>query len=57
MISIESVLPIDRIQQLAKAFENHTAVSLQPIREKYGDAFGWDELKWYKASLASQNNS
>ena len=57
MISIESVLPIDRIQQLAKAFENHTAVSLQPIREKYGDGFSWDELKWYKASLASLNNS
>ena len=51
MISIESVLPADRIQKLARAFENHTAISLQPLKEQYGDEFSWEELKLFKANL------
>lgn len=53
LISIESILPYDRIQELAKAFENYTEETLQPLKEKYGNEFSWDELKWYKASLAA----
>ena len=57
LISIESILPFDRIQELAKAFENYSEETLQPLKEKHGNEFSWDELKWYKASLASKNNS
>lgn len=57
LISIESILPFNRIQELAKAFENYSEETLQPLKEKHGNEFSWDELKWYKASLASKNNS
>ena len=54
-ISIESILPNDRIQKLAKAFENYTETSLQPLKERYGEAFSWDELKLFKASLVAHS--
>lgn len=50
-INITAILPEDKIQELAKAFEGYTEDSLNPLKEKYGDTFTWDELKLFKASL------
>ena len=50
-ISISDVLPEDRINELAKAFDGYSEDSLNPMKEKYGDTFTWDELKLFKASL------
>ena len=50
-ISLSEVLTDDKIQALAKAFDGYTEVSLNPLKEKYGDTFTWDELKLFKASL------
>ena len=50
-INITAILPEDKIQELAKAFEGYTEDSLNPLKEKYGNTFTWDELKMFKASL------
>lgn len=52
-ISISAVLPEDKIQALAQAFKGYKEESLSPMKEKTGDQFTWDELKWFKASLES----
>lgn len=50
-INIATILPEDKILELAKAFEGYTEDSLNPLKEKYGNTFTWDELKMFKASL------
>jgi hypothetical protein len=50
-ITINQILPDDRIQALAKAFEGYSEETLNPLKEKFGDKFSWGELKIYKASL------
>lgn len=50
-IKISDVLPEDKIAELAKAFKNYNEESLNPLKEKYGSAFTWDELKLFKAAL------
>ena len=50
-ITISEVLPEDKMQELAKAFEGYAEESLNPLKEKYGNTFSWDELKLFKASL------
>jgi len=50
-INISDVLPNDKLQELAKAFEGYAEESLNPLKEKYGNTFTWDELKLFKASL------
>ena len=50
-INIVDVLPPDKIAALTKAFEGYEETSLNPLKEKYGDTFTWDELKMFKASL------
>ncbi|PWA06927.1 helix-turn-helix domain-containing protein [Flavobacterium psychrotolerans] len=50
-VSISDILTEDKIQELAKAFEGYTEDSLNPLKEKYGNTFTWDELKMFKASL------
>lgn len=52
-ISLSEVLTNDKIQALAKAFDGYTEASLNPLKEKHGDTFTWDELKLFKASLNS----
>ena len=52
-ISVQEVLPEDKILALTKAFEGYTEASLNPLKEKYGDTFTWDDLKIFKASLAT----
>jgi len=51
-ISINDVLPEDKIQELAKAFYGYKAESISPLKEKYGDKFTWEELRMFKASLS-----
>jgi uncharacterized protein YpbB len=50
-INIYDVLPEDKIQELGKAFKGYDEESLNPLKEKYGNAFTWDELKLFKAGL------
>lgn len=50
-INISVILPEDKIQELAVVFKGYTEESLTPLKEKVGNKFTWDELKWFKASL------
>ncbi len=50
-INVADVLPPDKITALTQAFEGYEEASLNPLKEQYGDAFTWDELKMFKASL------
>ncbi|MFN8274505.1 MAG: helix-turn-helix domain-containing protein [Flavobacteriaceae bacterium] len=50
-VSIEDVLPEDKREALAEAFKGYNETSLNPLKEKYGDEYTWDELKMYRASL------
>jgi hypothetical protein len=50
-ITINDVLPEDKIQDLADAFKGYKEESVSPLKEKYGDKFTWEELRMFKASL------
>ncbi|POY39892.1 helicase [Flavobacterium alvei] len=50
-ISINDVLPEDKIQDLTEAFYGYKEESISPLKEKYGDKFSWEELRMFKASL------
>jgi hypothetical protein len=50
-VSIEDILPEDKRLALAQAFKGYNETSLNPLKEKYGDQFTWDELKMFRASL------
>jgi len=50
-ISINDVLPEDKILELAEAFKGYKEESVSPLKEKYGDKFTWEELRMFKASL------
>ena len=50
-ISINDVLPEEKILELAKAFKGYKEETLNSLKEQYGDKFTWDELKMFKASL------
>ena len=50
-VTISEVLPEDKLRALAQAFEGYEEESLNPLKEKYGDTFTWDELKLFRASL------
>ena len=51
VISINDVLPEDKIQELTEAFYGYKEESISPLKEKYGDKFTWEELRMFKASL------
>jgi len=51
VISINEVLPDDKIQELTEAFYGYKEESISPLKEKYGDKFSWEELRMFKASL------
>lgn len=50
-ISITDVLPEDKINELAAAFEGYNEESLNPLKEQVGEKFTWGELRLFKASL------
>lgn len=55
LVQLNEVLPQDKLDSLAKAFDGYNEDSLNPLKEKYGDEFSWDELKLFKAGLKSQD--
>lgn len=50
-ISITDVLPEDKINELAAAFEGYNEESLNALKEQVGEKFTWGELRLFKASL------
>ncbi len=50
-VKIEDIMPNDKIETLTKAFFGYKDESLTPMKEELGDAFSWEELKMFKASL------
>lgn len=50
-IEITDVLPSLLLEKLEKAFYGYKEESLNPLKEKHGSEFTWDELKMFKASL------
>jgi uncharacterized protein YpbB len=52
-ININEILPEDKIKDLTVAFQDYKEESINPLKEKYGDKFTWEELKMFKASLIS----
>ena len=51
VISINDVLPDDKIQELTEAFYGYKEESISPLKEKYGEKFTWEEMRMFKASL------
>ena len=50
-VSINDIMPEDKIDILKKAFYGYKEESLAPLKEQVGDAFSWEELRMFKASL------
>lgn len=50
-IELDHILTAEKIAALTLAFDGYEEESLTPLKEKHGDAFTWDELKLYRASL------
>ena len=50
-VSISEVLPEDKIQTLAKAFQGYKEESLNALMEKNSEKFTWNEARMYKASF------
>ena len=50
-LQLDEVMTSDRISELADIFEGYSELSLTPLKEKVGEAFMWDELKLYRASM------
>ncbi|MEN9929562.1 MAG: hypothetical protein RLZZ231_1483, partial [Bacteroidota bacterium] len=50
-VAISDIMPQDKIERLTIEFEHYTEESVTPMKEKLGDAFTWDELRMFKASL------
>ena len=50
-ITIEDVLPEEKIKKLKVLFKYFKGESLSELKETVGDKFSWEELKLYKASL------
>ncbi|TRX37820.1 AAA family ATPase [Flavobacterium sp. ZT3R18] len=51
VITINEVLPADKVTALTEAFAGYKEESVSPLKEKYGDKFTWEELRMFKASL------
>ncbi|AWG20841.1 helicase [Flavobacterium faecale] len=50
-VAITDILPANKITELTAAFQFYQEESLNPMKEKMGDKFSWEELKMFKASL------
>lgn len=50
-VSISEVLPEDKIQTLAAAFNGYKEESLNALMDKNSEKFTWNEARMYKASL------
>lgn len=52
LVDISELIGPDRRKELEEAFEGRPAESVNPIKEKVGTRFTWDELKLYNAFLS-----
>ncbi|OOG73299.1 helix-turn-helix domain-containing protein [Flavobacterium sp. A45] len=50
-ITVSEVFSEDKLAALTEAFAGYKEESVSPLKEKYGDAFSWEELRMFKASL------
>ncbi|MDR6845051.1 helix-turn-helix domain-containing protein [Flavobacterium granuli] len=50
-ITVSEVFSEDKLAALTEAFDGYKEESVSPLKEKYGDAFSWEELRMFKASL------
>ena len=53
-VALADVLPNDKIEALRAAFEGFEGESVSPLKEKYGDAFSYGELRLYKAGMIKE---
>ncbi|CAM3706666.1 putative helicase [Flavobacterium saliperosum S13] len=51
IIELSDILPEDKIADLRLAFKNFNGESLGELKDLHGEAFSWDELRLFKASL------
>lgn len=54
-INVKDVFTEYRLIELAQIFIGYEEETLNPLKEKYGDQFTWDELKMFKASLKRES--
>lgn len=52
-VSLSEVLSAEKIAALSEAFKDFEGGSLNELREKYKDAFTWDELKLFRSGIAT----
>ena len=50
-VSINDIMPEDKIEILSKAFYGYKEESLTQMKEQLGDDYSWEELRMFKASL------
>ena len=50
-VAIEDIIPSDKLDQLAAAFNGYKEESLNPLMEKHSNQFNWEEARMFKASL------
>lgn len=50
-VSVQDILPQDKIKELGEAFKHYKEESLTAMKEQFGEKYSWDELRMFKASL------
>jgi hypothetical protein len=50
-VSVQDILPKDKIKELGEAFKHYKEESLTAMKEQFSDKYSWDELRMFKASL------
>jgi uncharacterized protein YpbB len=50
-LSVQDILPQDKIKELREAFKHYKEESLTAMKEQFGEKYSWDELRMFKASL------
>lgn len=50
-MTIQEVMPDDKIEQLTELFYGYKEESLNALKEQVGDQFSWEELRLFKASI------
>ncbi|MEN9875254.1 MAG: hypothetical protein RLZZ529_251 [Bacteroidota bacterium] len=53
-VAIEDIIPSDKLDELAAAFNGYKDESLNALMEKHSDLFSWEEARMFKASLNIQ---
>ncbi|MEC4113305.1 helix-turn-helix domain-containing protein [Myroides pelagicus] len=53
LISIDDVLPLERIRELEALFEKYEGKTISEIKAEINDKYSWEELKLFQRSLPS----